>query len=131
MIYVCDGELVCEECAVDVTDDEAWIGGETDSPRHCSCCHRPLFDDGAGLTSEGVSYVLAAVRKELKRGTRSPHVSAWNASMIWEHGHYKGQPWIAVTRDWAEYVLDNHHRLAKRDRRTLEIFMHWTRHYSF
>ncbi len=129
MIYLCDGELVCESCAVDCTDDEAWIGGETDTPEHCSCCRRPLFD-GAELTGMGVAFVVRSVREELKSGTRFPRGHA-DGSMVWQHGWYEGLPWLSVTRDWAEWVLNHCHRLDRRDRRTLEIFMHWSRHYSF
>lgn len=114
--YVCDGELVCEDCAVDVTDDEMAIGGESDSPSHCSYCHCPLFDV-FGLTDEGQRYVLAAVRKSLKKG--KAHANAWH----WEHGYYKGQNRDAVLLDWCDELRT--WKLDKRDQRTVDLFVQW------
>lgn len=130
-IYLCDGELVCENCAVDVTDDEAYIGGESDSVQCCSYCHRHLLDDGAELTDIGVESVIESVRQELRRGLRTPRQSAWNGSMVWEHGYYAGLPWLTVTREWSQWVLDNCHRIDRADRRLLEIFLFWSRHYDY
>lgn len=128
--YVGDGELVCEDCAVDMTDDQIAISGESDSPSHCAYCYRPLFDD-FGLTDDGLRYVLESVRERLKHGLNGPR-SAWR----WEHGYYKGMGYHAVTRDWAEYVIDTHgmsdreparDREGQRMRRTLELYLHFTR----
>lgn len=116
--YVCNDELVCENCAVDVTDDERAIGGSSDCPQHCAWCHAPLFDD-FGLTAEGIAYVLETVRSDLKEGTKD---DGWR----WENGWYKGLGKPAVVRDWAEHVLDNCYRLDKRDKRTLELYLHFT-----
>jgi hypothetical protein len=113
--YVCDGELVCEKCAVDVTDDERAIGGESDSPTHCSYCQEPQFDT-FGLTDAGVRHVLETVERDLRKGTRD---DGWR----WDHGWYRGLGRAACVRDWCEYVLDNHHRLGKRDDRVLRWFL--------
>lgn len=118
-VYVCDGELVCGHCAKDVTEDQLAIGGDGDSPAHCGYCHRPLFDT-FGLTSDGAEYVLETVRRDLKAGTRD---SGWR----WEIGYYKGLGKPACVRDWAEYLTDNWHGLDKRDERTLELYLHFTR----
>lgn len=123
--YLCDGELVCEKCAVDVTDDEIAIPGESDSPEHCSYCHVPLFED-FGLTSEGVEYVLESIRDDLRASANEEQLQR-RQTWKWEHGYYVGMGFYAVGRDWAEYVLDNHHGLNKRDKRTLELFLYWTR----
>lgn len=117
-VYVCDGELVCGHCAVDVTADQQAIGGESDSPSHCGSCHRPLFDQ-FGLTSDGVRYVLKTVRRDLKAGTRD---NGWR----WEHGFYQGHPKPAVVRDWACYLTEQWHGLSRRDERTLELYLHFT-----
>lgn len=118
--YVGEGELICEDCAVDMSDDEMAIGGETDSPPHCAYCHRPLGDDFE-LTSEGKAYVMQAIRDALKRGTR-------NAPNGHLEGYYAGTGPHAVLRDWVDLWLDRGlYRADKRDRRTVELFMHWTR----
>lgn len=125
--YLGEGELICESCAVDMTDDDRVIGGESDTPEHCAYCHRPLFED-FDLTEDGVRQVLEKVRKDLKRN------AGWRTNPngpVWLGGYYAGMPWLAVTRDWAEHVLANHrrlrHRLQRRDRRTLELFLYFTR----
>lgn len=116
--FVCDGELVCGSCAEGVTDDERAIGGESDSPSHCSYCQRPLFDTFE-LTSDGVRYVLETVRRDLKAGTKD---NGWR----WQYGFYKGLGKPACVRDWVEYLTDNWHGLPKRDERTLELYLHFT-----
>ncbi len=118
--YLCDGELVCDGCAVDVTDDNAVIGGETDSPQHCSCCHRPLFDE-FGLTTDGVAYVVARVEDALRAGHAS-NPGFWR----WQHGWYLGLDRNACLRDWAELVSDGHYirQHDKRDERVLRWFLY-------
>ncbi len=131
MAYVIDGDIYCDDCATDATDDQRAIGGESDSPQHCGNCHCPLFED-FGLTSDGVKCVLDSVREQLRRGTRTPRQRAYDGSMVWTDGYYVGLPWLAVTRDWAEWLLDScGWSLARSDRRTLELFMHWTRYYAY
>jgi hypothetical protein len=131
-VYVCDGELVCEGCAVDCDESDAAIGGESDSPSHCGYCHRPLFDT-FGLTGRGMQYVLESVRDSLKHGLNGPRKD-WR----WPSGYYEGMGYHAVTRDWAEWALDNYgmsdcepvrpeRRPEQRMKRTLELYLYFTR----
>lgn len=130
--YVGEGELICEECAVDMTDDDIAFGGESDSPEHCAYCHRPLFEN-FGLTDRGLNYVLAKVRESLKHGLKGPR-----ADWRWGHGYYKGTGYHSVTRDWAQYVIDtcgssncepvrDWNRDEQRMKRTLELYLYFTR----
>lgn len=114
-VYVCDGELVCEKCAVDVSEEDSAIGGETDSPQHCSYCHRPLFHV-FDLTSVGVNYVIETIKRDLKKGTKD---TGWR----WGHGYYKGLGRVAVGRDWTETVLDTCFSLNSRDKRILQWYL--------
>jgi hypothetical protein len=118
--YMGDGELICEHCAVDMTDDDVVFDENgSDSPSHCAYCHSPLLDD-VGLSAEGVKYVLETVRRDLKAGTSD---TGWR----WTHGFYLGMGRNAVCREWAEHVLSAFRfSLSKRDRRTLELYLHFT-----
>lgn len=122
--YVGEGELICERCAVDMTDDDIAIGGETDSPPHCSYCNRPL-DDDFELTTEGVAYVLKTIRESLKAGTRYcvGRVGQWH-----EGSWYHGSAFHAVERDWVELWIEPWlYQFSKEERRLVELFMYWTR----
>ena len=116
--YVCDGELVCEQCAVGVTDDELAIGGESDSCEYCSYCHRPLFDT-FGLTQVGYAGLVDSVRHELKRGTRT--ALDWR----WEHGYYIGMNRHASLRDAVEHFRD-HYYLDRKAQRILDWYLYLT-----
>lgn len=113
--YVCDGELVCEQCAV---DDERAIGGDSDSCEHCSYCHRPLFDT-FGLTPDGYAALLANVKADLKRGTRT------RLDWRWEHGYYIGMNRHASLRDAVEHFRDDYYG-DRRAQRILDWYLYLT-----
>lgn len=117
-VYVCDGELVCEDCAVDVTEDEAAIGGESDSTEYCSYCHCPLFDT-FGLTRDGYAALLSRVESELKEGTRT------RPDWRWERGYYEGLNHHASLRDAVEHFESDYFR-DNRARRILQWYLYLT-----
>jgi hypothetical protein len=117
-VYLCNGELVCEACAVDVTDDDAVIGGDSDTPEHCAYCHRPLFDI-FGLTEDGFRYVVAKIEERLREGTSD---NGWR----WEGGYYVGLGRCASHRDWCDLVLDTWYRIPRREERVLRWYRYLT-----
>jgi len=71
--------------------------GETDSPTHCSQCHRPQEHS---LTDDGVQYVLEAVVNALLDWDISPigDILPW----------YENTPNTEVVKDWAQNVMGNY-----------------------
>jgi HPr kinase/phosphorylase len=61
-IYVLDGSLYCEDCAPEGAESYPVSQAEGDTPDNCETCHVPI---GNPLTSDGVAYVIDAVRAYL------------------------------------------------------------------
>jgi hypothetical protein len=94
--YHYDGAEYCEDC-LPVDEDSEQVEydcGEQDYPAHCCVCHQPL---DYTLTSDGVEYVLDALKVELakpidERNELHPcYVGTW----------YEGSRHVEITRDWA------------------------------
>ena len=118
IVYLCDGELICEDCAVDPSSDEEFYtdSNETDSPCHCSWCHRPI---DCTLTDDGIKYVYEAIRESLRRGLN------YRSDYRWDRGYYIGMGVHACTRDWAELLLE--HNPEKKIKRVAEYYLYHTR----
>ena len=99
-----DNDILCSFCynKLDETGDcYPTDQGETDSPMHCSHCHRPL---DYNLTSDGVDYVVEYIIQELLEWDISPisgDILPW----------YDNCPGTEVVKNWAEnlknYGLDS------------------------
>lgn len=108
-----DSEIICEVC--DHDGCEEYTSQESDSPCHCAYCHRPIE---CSLTQDGIKYVYDTIRRDLKQGLN--YRSDWR----WEHGYYVGMGVHAVTREWAEQLLE--HNPEKKIRRVVEYYLYYT-----
>lgn len=117
-----DGEIVCEMCvddpdADDVRQLQSW--DECDTPQHCAYCARPIDHE---LTWEAVTYIIDAVRRDLKRGR------AYRLSLMthFPPGHYyHGSTHYAFMRDWTDRLRG--FRLNRETERILDLFHYWSR----
>ena len=118
--YVCDGEIVCEHCfdgdpdSPEVSILDGITSNETDSPDHCSFCSRPIH---CSLTSEGVKYVLRALREYGVEPHDKRVQDKWASR---EDNYYHGSPGWALLGDWADQVSWN--ALDKVEKKIVEAF---------
>jgi len=111
-------ELLCETCAPDGADGYPDGGGEADCPQCCGQCHEPL---GNALTSDGVAYVIKAVRQSLRdgRAKRNTVYDCYNGT------HYEGSRHCEIVRDWARDV-SWYGGLSPYDEQLLTRYLTWT-----
>jgi hypothetical protein len=115
--YNCDE--YCEYCLpVDEDSPEVdYDSGEQDSPAHCCVCHQPLE---YSLTSDGIEYVLEALREELAK----PAEERNKVHECYNGTHYEGCRHVEITRDWAEHI--KWYGLAQEDQELVEKFLEET-----
>lgn len=128
-VYV-DGDLYCEGCyrrefkvrdgcaRFGEADSPLFVDAECDTPQHCSKCHRPMEHS---LTSDGVRYVLDAMREELRKG-RAEYSKALDC---YQGTYYEGSRHVDIIMDWARMAQGN--GLCGRDRAFVDRFLSWTR----
>jgi len=112
-------ELYCEDCACEkgIAERCELYCGESDCPQHCESCDRPL---GNELTNDGVDYVLAHIRDELRSGQ-----AARNAVHgCYDKGYYAGSRHCEIVRDWAEQL--GGYSLDDRDERLVDRYLNIT-----
>ena len=121
-IYGC--ECFCGDCLpVSGNHPEVCDGsGEQDSPANCSNCGCPV---DYSLTSEGVAYVLEALRDALRESREErdrimPMRGTGEETMTYWHGSRH----IEIVRNWAE-ELTNYY-LSRKDKEFVERFLLWT-----
>lgn len=108
--YACQGDLYCEYCAPDIdpeTGEEPcpvnmFGSHETDSPSHCGACGRPIDCD---LTSEGVEYVLDAIREDLQDLSQRSHTFGTMGAES-DLTYYCGGPAYSILVDWCDLISD-------------------------
>jgi hypothetical protein len=94
-----DSDILCEHCIkpadLDAFDCYPTEDQESDSPMHCTQCHRPLEHN---LTDDGVQYVIEAVVNQLLD---------WDLSLIGDIlPWYEESPSTEVVKDWAASIRD-------------------------
>lgn len=127
-VYV-DQDLYCERCyrrTFKGKDGEPkfseggnplFVDAECDTPQHCSRCHRPMEHS---LTSEGVRYVLEAMREELRKG----RAEYSKVNDCYKGTYYEGSRHVEIVRDWARMAQGN--GLCGHDRAFVDRFLSWT-----
>ena len=117
-LWYSDSDVYCEGCAPKDAR-ECVNGNEVDSPQHCSVCHMPL---DYSLTSDGVAYVMEALREELGKGYKR----YLEVHECYVGTYYEGEPHVSILWDWAcdllWYTLED-----DADRRFVDRFLSWTR----
>jgi hypothetical protein len=119
--YCYDADVYCEDCLpVDSEDEDVFYdcSGETDVPEHCCVCHTPL---DYCLTSEGIDYVLGAMREELARPTEERN----KIHGCYDGTYYEGSRHVEITRDWAKELLN--YCLSEEDKEFVENFLEETK----
>jgi hypothetical protein len=109
-----DNDILCQWCYNELEetgDCYPTDQGETDTPMHCSHCHRPLRYN---LTSDGVGYVLDAIVNELLDWDISPIGSILP--------YYYTCPSTEVVKDWAK-DLQWYGGLDPQDEELIEYFL--------
>lgn len=91
--YTYDCEVFCEDCAPE--DAEYDCSGESDCPENCSICHQPL---DYSLTSEGIQYVLQAIKESLN----TPEEERNKVHECYDGTYYEGSRHVEIVRDWAK-----------------------------
>lgn len=128
--YQYDCDAYCEEC-LPVDEDAEGVGvmqswDEHDSPPHCSHCRRPLRGN---LTGEGIATVIDWA-KECLQGDADDREDLIDLANLGEAkrqaDYYRGSRAPAIARDWAAWLVQNH-CVTGRDKRFLELFLHYTR----
>ena len=119
LAYLNECEFLCLKCAGDVPDSECYDmdSEESDCPQHCAQCHEPLDNP---LTTDGVAYVLEAIRDSLRAGRadRNTVHECYNGT------HYAGSRHCEIVRDWAEQI--RWYSLSDRDESLVAHYLSWT-----
>jgi hypothetical protein len=92
----------CEDCLpVPVDSPEVdYDQGEQDTPANCCACGEPL---DCSLTSEGVAYVLEAIRDSLREGREARNRLVPDDDRL---SYYRGSRHCEIVRDWAKDLLN-------------------------
>ena len=110
-----DCDTLCDNCydGGDYHECYPTDHDETDSPTHCSACHKPL---SYRLTSDGIDYVIQAIVEALVN---------WDISEIGDIlPWYKGCPSTEVLVDWAEDIRDiRWYGVSDEDEDIIEFFL--------
>lgn len=99
-------------------------GGESDSPAHCGACGVPLEND---LTSDGVEYVLGAIRESLEEAVEKGRTIAWDRIMPLKgtgeesQTYWHGSRHVDIVREWANQI--SNYNLEKDESTLVSLFL--------
>ena len=110
-------ELLCEDCCSEDASSYPDGGGESDCPEHCAVCHVPLENT---LTSDGVEYVLEAIRGSLRDG----RVARDTVHACYKGTYYEGSRHCEIVRDWAEQLSG--YRLEDRQAHFVDVYLRFS-----
>ncbi len=120
--YLGECEWLCPDCAEGVDGLEGPYpdgGGEADCPQHCAACGIPLENP---LTSDGVTYVLDAIREST--ADTAENRNTIRQAIPDQPNWYDGSPRCAVVRDWANQIL--YYGLDDQDRDLVNNYLELT-----
>lgn len=117
MSYVLDGEIFCEDCAPNNAESIGDWPSESDCPESCCMCLKAV---PYTLTSEGVQYVLEAIRESLKAGRKKRNRVLDCYKDTW----FEGSRHCEIVREWAEDL--KWYGLESKDEKLVEKYLSWT-----
>lgn len=115
-MFLFNGSYYCEDHAP--IDSQDCSDSEVDCPQHCAECDYPL---DYSLTSDGVQYVLEAIRESLKVGRKARNT----IHDVYQGGWYAGSRHCEIVREWAE-KLKWYGGLSNREESLIDHYLSWT-----